>query len=183
MALGKIRRWNVRKSGVGPIWRFRRWCVIFFQDFNKAVSGFRRWLLWKSGLEPEDVSGGRTPVVVRIVGADAVDQAQVLQCRQMIVEGGDRHFRIFGQPRLGRETAEIRVVPIAEKPQNDLGGRSQPALLDGPVGGGMAHGRSPDMEKGPVMNTGPVGVGRGQKRLGRAVPWRRRDGRAGRSRC
>jgi hypothetical protein len=32
------------------------------------------------------------------------------------------------------------------------------------------------MEKGPVMNTGPDKVGRGRKRLGWAVPWRRRGG-------
>ena len=117
-------------------------------------------------LEPQDVARRKTAVAVRIVGADAVDQAGFLQLGEVLVQGGDRHFRILGQPRLRRKTAEIRVVPVAEKPEHDLGGRLQPALLDGPVGGGVAHGRSPEMEKGPVLNTGPVGVGRDQKRRG-----------------
>ena len=186
MALGKIRRWNARKSGVGPIWQFWRWVVSFFHDFSKSVSGFRRWFLRKSGLEPQDVSGGLAAVRVRLLGADAVDQAQFFQRRQVVVQGGDGHFGILGQPRLRRETAEVRVVAIAEKPQHDLGGRLQPALLDGPVGGGVAHGKTPDMEKGLELNTGPDKVGRGRKRRWRAVPWRGSDGtaeRAGLPRC
>ena len=76
------------------------------------------------------------------------------------------------RPCLRRETAKIRVVPVAGKPQHDLGGRLQPALLDGPVGGGVAHRGSPEMEKGPVRNTGPVGVRRDQKGSGGAFPRR-----------
>gem|GEM_PF-5617044 len=171
MALGKIRRWNVWKSGDGSIWQFRRWGAVFFHDFNNSIFAFRRWLLRESLLKPEDVARRKTPVVVWIVGADVVDQAQFLQRGEVVVESGDGHFRIFSQPSLRRKTAEIRVVSVAEKLQLDLGGRLQPALLNGPVGGGVAHGRSPEKEKGPVMNIGPDRVGRGRKRLGRAVPW------------
>ena len=140
MAFGKIRRWNARKSGDGSICGFRRWVVIFLHDFNKAIVGFRRWFRRKSGLESQDVSGGLAAVRTRIVGAGTVDQAHFFQRAEMIVEGGDGHFRILGQPRLRRETAEVRVVPVTEDPQDDLGGRLQSALPDGPVGGGMAHG-------------------------------------------
>ncbi len=52
----------------------------------------------------------------------------------MFVQRRDRHLRVLGQPGLGREAAEVRVMSIAEEPQNDLGGRLQPALLDGPIG-------------------------------------------------
>jgi len=76
--LGKIRRWNAGKSGDGSIRRFRRWVVIFFHDFNKAVSGFRRWFLRKSGLEPQDISGGLAAVRAQILGADAVNEPQFL---------------------------------------------------------------------------------------------------------
>ena len=85
MALGKIRRWNTRKSGDGSIWRFRRWIVIFCCDFNKAFSGFRRWFLRESGLEPQDVSGGLAAMSMWILGADAVDQAQLLQRGEVFV--------------------------------------------------------------------------------------------------
>jgi len=85
-------------------------------------------------LEPEDVARRKTPVVVWIVGADAVDQAQFLQRREVLVQGGDGHFRILGQPRLLRKTAEIQVVTVAEEPQHDLRGRLRPALLDSRCG-------------------------------------------------
>ena len=78
MALGKIRRWNARKSGDGSILRFRRSTVIFLCDFNKAVSAFRRWLWRKSELEPQDVARRLTAVGVWILGEDAVDQAEFL---------------------------------------------------------------------------------------------------------
>ena len=145
--------------------KIRRWGIIFLHDFNKSVAAFRRWLLRESLLEPDDIAGGKAPMAVGIMGAHAVDQAQSLQRRQMIVQGRDRYFRILGQSRRGRETAEILVVPVAQIPQHDLGCRLQPALLDGPVGGGVAYGRSRDKEKGRVMNTGPDRVGRGRKRL------------------
>ena len=67
MAFGKIRRWNARKSGADSIWRFRRWGVIFFHDFHKPVSAFRRWLLRESLFESQNVAVGQTPVAVRIV--------------------------------------------------------------------------------------------------------------------
>ena len=91
----------------------------------------------KSGFESEDVPRRLAAVGVRILSADAVDQAQVLQRGEVFVQGGDRHFRVLSQPGLGRKAGEVRVVPVAQKPQHDLGGRPQPALLDGPVGGAM----------------------------------------------
>ena len=80
MALGKIRRWNARKSGDGSLCGIRRWILIFC-NFNKAVSGFRRRLLRKSGFESEDVPRRLAAVGVRILSADAVDQAQVVARR------------------------------------------------------------------------------------------------------
>ena len=39
-----------------------------------------------------------------------------------------------------RETAIVGIEPVTEMPEHDLGRWFQPALLNGPVGGGMAHG-------------------------------------------
>ena len=139
MAFGKIRRWITRKSGVGPIGDFRRWAINFACVFRKAISTFRRWVLRKTPLESEDVARGHAPMRVRIVGADAADQAKPLQRCQMVVQGRDGHFRVLGQPRLGGKAAVVRVVAVAEQPEHDLGGRLQPALGDGLVGGGVAH--------------------------------------------
>ncbi len=118
----------------------RSWIVVLFLvRSRKAVCGFRSWLLWKAVLEPQDVAGRLALVSAGIVDANAVDQPQFLQLRKMIVQRLDRHFRVLGQPRLGREAAEVGVVPVAEKPQHDLGGRLQPALLDRPDGCLVAH--------------------------------------------
>lgn len=114
--------------------------AVFFVRSRKPVSGFRSWLLWKSILEPQDVACGLPLVGAGIMDADPVDQAQFLEPSEVFVQGGDRHFRVVGQPRLRREAAEIRVVPVAEEPEHDLGGGFQPALLDGPDGGFMAQG-------------------------------------------
>ena len=73
MALGKIRRWTCRKSEDGFICGFQRWTVIFFHDFNKAVSGFRSCLSRESLVQPQVVARRQTPVAVRIMGANAVD--------------------------------------------------------------------------------------------------------------
>ena len=105
-----------------------------------SISGFRTWLLWKAVLEPQDVAGGLALVGARIMTAHPVDQAQFFELCQMLIQRRDRHFRIIRQPRLCRETAKIRVVTIAEKPQHDLGGRFQPALLNGPYSCLVAHG-------------------------------------------
>lgn len=57
----------------------------------------------------------------------------------MGVEAGAGDFGIGRQLVLRRETPVIRVVPVAEMPEDELGRRRQPALLDRPVGGTMAH--------------------------------------------
>lgn len=120
---------------------FRSWvAVLFALRSGNPISGFRNWLLWKAILEPQDVASGLALVGARIMAAHAVDQAQLLEPGEVVVQCRDRHFRVVRQPRLCRETAEIRVMPVAQKPQHDLGGGLQPALLDGPVCGVVAHG-------------------------------------------
>ena len=80
---------------------FRSWIVaVFFVRSAKTVSGFRSSLLWKPILEPQDVAGGLALVGARIVGADAVDQPQFLELREVVVQRRDRHFCIVCQPRL-----------------------------------------------------------------------------------
>ena len=118
----------------------RSWVAAsFFFRSGKAVSCFRSWFWWKAILEPEDIACGQTFMGVRILCPNPVDQAQFLQLGKVVVQRRDRHFRIVGQPRLCREAAEVRVVPVAQESQHDLGGRLQPALLDGPDGRLVAH--------------------------------------------
>ena len=108
----------------------RRWLApLFLVRSHKAVSGFRSWLWWKSVLKSQDVACRQALVGVGVLRPNAVDQAQFLQLGKMLVQRRYRHFRIVGQPRLRRETAEVRVVPVAQEPQHDLGGRLQPALF------------------------------------------------------
>ncbi len=49
---------------------------------------------------------------------------------------------------LGGEAAVVGVVPVAEVPEDKLGRRRQPALLDRPVGGTVAHGAAPHSATG-----------------------------------
>jgi hypothetical protein len=51
------------------------------------------------------------------MGADPMDQTQLFQLGEMFVQRRDRHFRIVGQPCLRRKAAEIRIVPVAQKPE------------------------------------------------------------------
>ena len=119
----------------------RRWvATLFFLRSRNSVSGFRSLLWWKAVLKPQDVACRQALVGVGILRANPVDQAQLLQLGKVIVQCRDRHFRIVRQPRLRRETAEVRIVPVAQEPQHDLGCRFQPALLDSPDGCFVAHG-------------------------------------------
>ncbi len=119
----------------------RSWVTTMFLVRScSTVSGFRSWLWWKSILETQDVACGEALVGVGILRPNAVDQAQLLQPSEVFVQGRNRHFRIVRQPRLRREAAEVGVVPVAQEPEHDLGGRFQPALLDGPDSCLVAHG-------------------------------------------
>ena len=103
----------------------RRWiAALFLVRSRNAVSGFRSWLLWKAILKPQDVACRQTLAGVGILRTNPVDQAQFLQLGEVFVQRRDRHFGIVGQPRLRREAAEVRVVPVAQEPEHDLGGRA-----------------------------------------------------------
>lgn len=112
---------------------FRSWIVVLF-TFRavEAVSGFRSWLLREAVLEPQDIAGGLTTMSAGVMAADAPDEPCAFKQGEMLVQRRDRHLRVLGQPGLCRETAEIRVVPVAKEPEHDLGGGFQPALLDSP---------------------------------------------------
>ena len=102
----------------------RSWvAAVFLVRSRKPVSGFRSWLWWVSILKPQDVACSQTLVGEGILCPSPMDQAQFLQPGEMVVQCGDRHFRIVGQPRLRRKAAEVGVVPVAEEPEHDLGRR------------------------------------------------------------
>ena len=108
---------------------FRSWVAgLFALRSRKAVSGFRSWLWWEAVLKPQDVACGQAFVRVGILRANPVDKAQFLQLGEVFVQRRDRHFRIVCQPRLRRKAAEIWVVPVAQEPEHDLGGRLQPEI-------------------------------------------------------
>ena len=72
--------------------------------------------------------------------ANAPDQPAGFEIIEVAVQRGAADLAIIGQLHLRGETAVVRVEPVTQVPEHDLGGGLEPALLDGPVGGGMAHG-------------------------------------------
>ena len=69
----------------------RSWVVaLFLVRSFKPVSGFRSWLLWESVLERQDVACSLALVGARIMDADAVDQAQRLEFREVAIQRRNR---------------------------------------------------------------------------------------------
>src|SRR6056297_699137 len=148
MALAIFRRWNCPKFGVGSVPEFRtRFGVIFLGYALLAVSDFWRWLLWAGHFEPQDIACGLAAFGSMILTLNALNEPELFQLLEVIVERRDRHFRVFGQTDLRRETAKVWIVAIAQMPENDFRRRLEPPLLYSPIGGGMAHGATlPDGE-------------------------------------
>jgi hypothetical protein len=96
------------------------------------------WVWGKFLLEAEEVPG--RPLAFRVFGEApfAADQPGLFQLVEVHVQAGAGDFGIGRQLVLRWETPVIWVVPVAEMPEDDLGRRRQPALLDRPVGGTMA---------------------------------------------
>lgn len=97
------------------------------------------WLWGKFFLKAEEVPG--RPLAFRVFGEApfAADEPGLFQLVEVGVQAGAGDFGIGRQLVLRREAPVIRVVPVAEMPEDELGRRRQPALLDRPVGGAMAH--------------------------------------------
>ncbi len=116
-----------------------------------SMSGFWKWvgagfgverqfrLRRKLGLEAEKVPGRLPPVGALGVASLPADQPGLFQLVEVHVQTGAGDFGIGRQLVLRREAPVVRVVPIAEMPEDELGRRRQPALLDRLVGGSMAH--------------------------------------------
>ena len=107
------------------------------------VSDFWTWLgiMWcKAFLEPQDVAGQHLALGDRIETRHLPQKPGRLEQVQMRVKSGAADLAIVCQTVLRGKAAEIRIVPVAQKPKHDLGGRLQPALLDGPDGRFVAHG-------------------------------------------
>ena len=65
----------------------RSWVgVLFFLRSCNSISGFRSWLWWKPILEPQDVARCFALVGARIIAANPVDQAQLLQPGEVVVQ-------------------------------------------------------------------------------------------------
>ena len=90
-------------------------------------------------LEAENVTGGFLFAGHLVDPSLPQDQPRSFQFFEVSVQLRAGDFGIGRQLVLRRETPEIRVVPIAEIPEHQLGHGAQPALLDCPVGGLVAH--------------------------------------------
>jgi len=88
----------------------------------------------------------------------ALDQATRFKFIEMPVQRGTPDFTIMGKPVLGGETAKVRIEPITKMPKHDFGRGFQPALLDGPVGGGMAHGAPLSCKRASISDVEGSGV-------------------------
>src|SRR6056297_1424678 len=109
--------------------------------FN-AVSCFRTRvrIIWcKARLEAQNVARGHLPLRDGMNAHHATQEAGRLQPSEMLVQRRSADLAIMGQPLLRGEAPEVRVEPVAEVPEHDLRRRLQPALLDRPVGGSVAH--------------------------------------------
>ena len=91
-------------------------------------------------LEPQDVAGGQLALGHGIEPRHPPQQAHGLELAKVIVQRRPADLAVMRQPVLRGEAAVVRVEPVAEVPEHDLGRGLQPALLDGPVGGLVAHG-------------------------------------------
>ena len=112
---------------------------IWTRLWGRPMSRIWTWLWGKFLLEAEEVPG--RPLAFRVFGEApfAADQPGLFQLVEVGVQAGAGDFGIGRQLVLRRETPVIRVMPVAEMPEDELGRRRQPALLDRPVGGSMAH--------------------------------------------
>ncbi len=91
-------------------------------------------------LEPQDVAGRQLALGHGIEPRHPPQQAHCLQLAEVIVQRGPADLTVMRQPVLRGKAAVVGVEPVAEVPEHDLGRGLQPALLDGPVGGLVAHG-------------------------------------------
>jgi len=94
----------------------------------------------KAWFEGHHVARWALLVGVGIDAAHTSNNAALFEGVEMPVQGGATDLAIMGQPLLGRETPVIRIEAVAEMPEHDLGRGLKASLLDGPVGGSMAHG-------------------------------------------
>ena len=90
-------------------------------------------------LEAEEVPGRPLALRVIVEAPFTAEQPGLFQLVEVGVQAGAGDFGIGRQLVLRRKTPEIRVVPIAKMPEDKLGRGHQPALLDCPVGGLVAH--------------------------------------------
>jgi len=104
-----------------------------------SMSRIWTWLLRKFALEAEQVAGRFALLCALFRPPLSADQTRLLQLAQVRVQRSARDFGIGGQLVLRRIAPEIRRVPVAKIPEDKLGRGHQPALLDRPVGGFVAH--------------------------------------------
>src|SRR5579871_5550611 len=76
---------------------------------------------------------------IRVAPGLTPDKAGALEDRKPAVQRRARDLAIVGERLLARETAMVGMIAIAEVPEHDFCGRLETALLDRPIGGGMAH--------------------------------------------
>ena len=120
---------------IGIVEAFRG-AVVPVSDFRTRHHSHR----CEARLEPQDIAGGQLALGHGVEPRHTPQQAHGLELAKVIVQCGPADLAVMRQPVLRRKAAVIRVEPVAQMPEHDLGRRLQPALLDGPVGGLVAHG-------------------------------------------
>jgi len=91
-------------------------------------------------LEPQNVAGRHLSLGDGMQVRDAAEQACRLELAEMLIQRRSADLAIMRQPLLRGKAAIVRVEPVTEMPEYDLGRGLQSPLLDSPICGSMAHG-------------------------------------------
>lgn len=143
LALARIRSWLFLNSISG----FRSWLrnILWWRSYIlwpspvSGVGNFRRFIV----VHRKSVVRGKALLRDRVDSPVPLDQPASLQLGEMHIQRRLAHLAHLGKQRLARVAlAGVGVVAVRQMPEHDLGGGLQAPLLDGPVRGGVAHGRA-----------------------------------------
>jgi hypothetical protein len=100
-------------------------------------------------LAAQQIAGGALLRGLGIYDPDPTNESAYFQLVEVAVQRCPTDLAITRQSNLRREAAKVRVEPVAKMPEHDFGGGLQPALLDSPIGGVVAH--CADLREGGAM--------------------------------
>ena len=110
-------------------------------DFTLITAAVAQWhdYEWLAKSLPEEQARPLREWALLINSPQAAQQPCLFEQAKVGVQRGSADFAIMGEAVLRREAAVIGIEAITQMPQDNLGRRLQPPLLDRPGGCLMAH--------------------------------------------